>query len=181
MDGHDGLDQKPPVRRGRPPAPPKHPITERRDAQRKILMPLIEYLRKLYQDKTYDQAGRILGMEYWQVQRILSSLTKSPNWVDLTEIIVASGLTPNQAAAMTGLYKPPKDTTTPTVDPRLEWMATRLYESGLTDDVRNSIIANLTAILDAQVKLFHESQQQVSRQVGGRARTRKPRTPGPAL
>lgn len=83
-----------------------HPFTRARNAHRKVLSPLLRVLREQFGNMTLDHIGHLSGIELSHVSRVLSGKTASPNWVDLTRLLVAAGISPNQAAQACGLYQP---------------------------------------------------------------------------
>lgn len=72
---------------------------------REQLMPLFLELRKRLDKELLVDLARRVGLPIWQVSRVLGAATASPNYLDMTKLIVASGMTPNEAASLAGLYQ----------------------------------------------------------------------------
>lgn len=88
--------------------------SERKLAQREVLLPLIRELSKRISRGGYS--GQTLheetGLPEYQIQRILSTAIAAPSWPELTALIVAAGMSPNEAARLVGLYDHPEMTDT---------------------------------------------------------------------
>jgi hypothetical protein len=79
---------------------------ERKLTQREQLFPLIRELATRVNTlglRTEDLIERT-GLPDYQISRILNASTGTPNWVEMTQVIVAVGLSPNEAAQLAGIY-----------------------------------------------------------------------------
>jgi transcriptional regulator with XRE-family HTH domain len=60
--------------------------------------------RRLTLGWSMEDLSTRVGIPKYQVSRILNAEPSSPNWVDVTRILVGLGITPNEGAELAGLY-----------------------------------------------------------------------------
>ena len=79
-----------------------------RQKQRDEIHPLIRALdARLGNARSYMDIARETGLTNYQVGRLLGESLPSPTYLDLTRLIVAAGMTPNEAARVVGLWNGP--------------------------------------------------------------------------
>jgi len=130
----------------------KRPVEDksRKQDDRRVLHPLIEELRRRTVGQTYTEFARVADVESYTPSRLLGSQSiASPSYVMMTQIIVAAGLTPNQAAKLIGLYTPTeqeeKAMLTEDDDPRLVDVVRTALSPTLHPEVRESFINTIAS------------------------------------
>lgn len=145
-----------------------HPITETRMEQRRVLEPLRAFLNNLLGSRSFDQVGRISGIGSVRAMRILSGRVAAPSYVDLTEMIVAAGLSPNQAAELCGLYHTQtgvreEDSTLvlqlDDLDPRLVDVIRSLTGTDLSEGTREGLMRHMWSLVQSEVKTDRAMRQ----------------------
>lgn len=75
-----------------------------RDKQRKEILPLIQELKQLFEGQTRLSIAARSGITNYQVGRILGESLPAPTYLDMTKLLRVAKLSPNEAAAIVGLY-----------------------------------------------------------------------------
>lgn len=75
-----------------------------RKKQKQEMQPLIEKLDELRGDETFMSLAARSGLTYYQVGRILGDSLPAPTYLDITKLLRALGMSPNEAARLVGLY-----------------------------------------------------------------------------
>lgn len=130
-----------------------------KQSHRQLLYPLLTVIQSRFTDLlkrpnerkvSYETIAKVTGVSYTSTQRVLSRQIASPDYVTLTKLIVASGMTPNEAAKLVGLWeeKPLRKQGT-----QLPSEATANFEtfrhlvfSELSDDAAVQVLAHASAL-----------------------------------
>lgn len=136
-----------------------HPATKSRSEHREVLRPLIQYLRGHYTEN-YKEAAKRAGFDDWhRFRRIVNGEVASPSWVDFTKLLVASNISPNQAAGMVGLYakKAPSAALERLLresglDARVIHLVSALMGSELGEDAKRQIIETSDILVTALLR-----------------------------
>ena len=127
-------------------------VHKEREDQRMVLYPLAKELKRLVTMRfgSNRAADRTLGLPENTTQRITSSTTQGFDYLNVTRLMGAVGLTPNEAAALVGLYEN-KDEGSLTPEER---QLLELFRTQKTDEQRKLILFTARHIL-------HEWNEQV--------------------
>ncbi|HEY1389423.1 MAG TPA: hypothetical protein VGF38_12840, partial [Ktedonobacterales bacterium] len=76
-----------------------------RAKQREEIKPLIDELNRLFAGETRMSIAERSGITNYQVGRILGDYLPAPTYLDITKLLDAAKLSPNEAASILGLYE----------------------------------------------------------------------------
>lgn len=77
-----------------------------RAKQREQIKPLIDELNRIFARQRRTDIALMSGLTNYQVGRILGDFLPAPTYLDITKLISAADMSPNEAAAIVGLYEP---------------------------------------------------------------------------
>lgn len=121
-----------------------------KQAHRKLLLPLMEELRRRTRRVSYIQLAKDIGIQDYLPSRILGGSVASPDWVTMTKLVIEAGMTPNQAAELAGLYKPTEgsssDILSSDADPRLVEVVSTITDDKIPYELRESLLKSLVAL-----------------------------------
>lgn len=135
---------------------------KRKLAQREQLFPLIKELARRMNVLGLHTADLVekTGLPDYQVNRILSATTGTPNWVEMTMVAVACGMSPNEAAKVAGLYHGEYDQEDGVLEagPFDRQLLTLIHDENLSEEDREDIVRAFLTFLqlekDARIRRF---------------------------
>lgn len=119
-----------------------------RAKQREEIKPLIDALNQALAGQTRMSIAERSGLTNYQVGRILGDYLPAPTYLDITKLLGAAGISPNDAAATLGLYEPSDQRESVLQTPYERRVVELLRSSQLTATQRNL----LTQVIEATVR-----------------------------
>lgn len=125
-----------------------------------------ERLKLLRHSRTQEQIAEMLGMHWQSYRRLETGEVKNPTLEDVVNIGLIYGLTPNQMAALAGIWEVTEDPPHPDVREGLEFIRNGLNE--LSEERRSDVLAIIRAAVHVSIQQerMHQSDEVVEETPG---------------